>query len=433
MAGLLLPSGVGALAQAPQGQSSPPIRYKLKDLGTLGGASSMSYYVSNNEISSGNAALPNGTSHAVLWYGQKIRDIATPGLGGQNSASLNSTAFSNNERGQASGGTEISRKDPNAEDFCGYGTDHRCIPFFWLPGRMFTLQLLGGNNGQAISINRRAQVTGVSETSRVDYTCAAAKPSQVLDYEPVLWSPLLGRTRKLPLLGSDSVGVGLWLNDNGQIIGQSGSCGNTTLPPLVVGPHAILWDKDGSIRDLGNLGGACEKALCIDKLLGPFGNTPLYITNMGEIVGASALSDSGPFHAFLWTKERGRMKDLGTLDGDVASVALGMSENGKIVGLSFDKTGMPHAFLRVDGKMLDLETLIPDDSPLVPLGAEIINAKNEIAGFGVDPNTGGVHGYLAIPCDLRDWDGKEKAKRFAPSDSMRREIREHLAHRHPGL
>jgi probable HAF family extracellular repeat protein len=431
MAALLLPSGT--LAQGLQGQSSPPIRYKLKDLGTLGGASSMSYFVSDNGISSGSAALPNGTNHAVLWYGQKIRDIAAPGLGGQNSGNLNSTAFSNNELGQASGGTEIFPKDPNAEDFCSYGTDHRCIPFFWLPGRMFPLPLPGGNNGQAISINRRAQITGVGETSKVDYTCATVKPSQVLDYEPVLWSPLLGRTRKLPLFGSDSVGVGLWLNDNGQIIGQSGACGNTTLPPLVVGPHAILWDKDGSIRNLGNLGGACEKALCVDKVLGPFGNTPLYISNKGEIVGTSALSDSGPFHAFLWTKERGRMKDLGTLHGDLASVALGMNENGKIVGLSFDKTGMPRAFLRVDGKMLDLETLIPEDSPLVPLGAEIINARNEIAGFGVDPNTGDVHGYLAVPCDPRDWDGKVKTKRFGPSDSMRRQIREQLTHRHPGL
>jgi probable HAF family extracellular repeat protein len=429
-----LTSGAGALAQAPEGENSRQIRYKLIDLGTLGGTASMSYFVTDNEISSGNAGLPNGTNHAVLWYGQRIRDIASPGLGGQDSGNLNSTAFSANDRGQASGGTEISRKDPNAEDFCSYGTDQRCIPFLWLSGRMFPLPLPGGNNGQAISINRRAQVTGVAETSRVDYTCATVKPSQVFDYEPMLWSPLSGRARKLPLYGSDSVGVGLWLNDDGQIIGQSGSCGNTTLPPLVVGPHAILWDKDGSARDLGNLGGACEKALCVDKVLGPFGNTPLQINNRGEIVGASALSDSGPFHAFLWTKQTGRMKDLGTLHGDVASVALGISENGgKIVGLSFDRTGMPHAFLRVDDKMLDLETLIPGDSPLIPLGAEIINAKNEIAGYGVDPNTGDVHGYLAVPCDPRAWNGKVKTTRFTPSDSMRRQIREQLAHRHPGL
>lgn len=422
--------GFGVLTCALQGQDAVSIYYTLKDLGTLGGPSSSSYYVSNNQVSSGIASLLNGTNHAALWFGQYAFDIAAPGLGGRQSGTLNSAAYSINEAIQAAGVTEVPPIDPNAEDFCGYGTSHRCVPFFWASGTMFPLPLVGGTNGQAISINGRTQLTGVAENGTADSACAVVKASQILDYEPVVWSPLAGKVRTLPLPGSDSVGVGLWLNDVGQVVGQTGSCANTTLPPLVVGPHAILWDNDGSIRDLGNLGGDCL-SLCVDPVLGTFGNTPLFITNKGEVVGSSALSNAGPFHAFLWTKATGRMQDLGTIPGDVASVALGMNGAGSIVGLSLDSTGMPHAFIRKEGRMIDLETLIPVDSPLVPLGAEIINDKQEIAGFGFDPNTGNVRGFLAVPTPRSDSAGA--TTRFVVSDAMRSQIQEQLKRLHSRL
>ena len=53
------------------------------------------------------------------------------------------------------------------------------------------------------------------------------------------------------------------------------------------------------------------------------------------------------------------MKDLGTVPGDYASVALGANEKGEVVGFSFDKTGAPRAFLRRNGVMLDLNSLLP--------------------------------------------------------------------------
>ena len=51
------------------------------------------------------------------------------------------------------------------------------------------------------------------------------------------------------------------------------------------------------------------------------------------------------------------MKDLGTVKGDYASVALGANEKGEVVGLSIDKTGVPRAFLRRNGVMIDLNIL----------------------------------------------------------------------------
>jgi hypothetical protein len=47
--------------------------------------------------------------------------------------------------------------------------------------------------------------------------------------------------------------------------------------------------------------------------------------------------------------------------------------------------------------MLDLNTLVPANSPLLLLDAAYINDRGEIAGHGVTPN-GENHAFLLIPC-----------------------------------
>ena len=136
---------------------------------------------------------------------------------------------------------------------------------------------------------------------------------------------------------------------------------------------------------------------CKSASLGAFGNTPLYISNRGLIVGLSALAGEHTFHAFSWTKETGKMQDLATIPGDYASVAVGANDRGEVVGASVDKNGNPRAFLRRNGMMIDLNTLLPANSPIYALVAQFINASGEIAGFGV--NGGGqTHAFLATPC-----------------------------------
>ena len=54
----------------------------------------------------------------------------------------------------------------------------------------------------------------------------------------------------------------------------SGTCGNSLLPPLAYGPHAVLWEADGSVHDLGNLGGAVT-------------NMALAMNNKGQILAAA--------------------------------------------------------------------------------------------------------------------------------------------------
>ena len=75
--------------------------YTIKDLGTLGGSTSMAFSVNNSGVVSGTAGFASGITHATLWYRNTVFDIGTPGLGGHSgSASLNSTAFTVNDFAQ---------------------------------------------------------------------------------------------------------------------------------------------------------------------------------------------------------------------------------------------------------------------------------------------------------------------------------------------
>jgi len=188
----------------------------------------------------------------------------------------------------------------------------------WQGGRFISLPALGGNNSTVGNVNSVGQIPGVAETAVSDPSCASKLPSQKLQYRAVIWGPDLRSVKPLPLLGTDTVSVALWMNDKGQAVGSSGACSNTSPPPIAGGPHAILWEADGTPVDLGNLGSTA-------------GNVGLAINNRGEVVGASSLrDDSTPFNGtvgFLWTRQHG-MKNLGTLPGDVASGAVAINDAG---------------------------------------------------------------------------------------------------------
>jgi hypothetical protein len=87
----------------------------------------------------------------------------------------------------------------------------------------------------------------------------------------VIWGPHPGKVRKISLLPGDTVGIALWINDSGQAIGTTGTCANTLFLPLIVGPHAVLWEADGSAMNLGSLGGTT--------------NVPLNLNNQGQVEG----------------------------------------------------------------------------------------------------------------------------------------------------
>lgn len=73
------------------------------------------------------------------------------------------------------------------------------------------------------------------------------------EFEPVIWGPNPHKIRELSLLKGDTVGAAMAINDNGQAVGVTGTCSNTEIPPFTAAPHAVLWEKDGTVHNLGNL------------------------------------------------------------------------------------------------------------------------------------------------------------------------------------
>jgi probable HAF family extracellular repeat protein len=372
-----------AMAQAPP-------HYTITDLGTLpGGKFSQATGLSDKGVVTGVAAAADGIQHAVLWQQGVMTDIGASGLGGPNNG-----AFGINAAGRAGVQGESSAKDPNNENFCAYGTGLNCLPYVWQAGVFTPLATLGGNNAGVGQINIQGEVSGFAENNIRDPQCPpgvtfTGTGPQVLDYEAVVWGPAPGQIRELHPLPGDTVGIALWINDNSQAVGISGTCANTVLPPLAGGPHAVLWEKDGSVHDLGNLGGGTGDANTLT------GNVALSLNNQGQVVGASPPPHAVGSHAFLWTKDKG-MRDLGTLPGDIASGGVGINESGQVVGPSFDADGNPRAILWQNGVLSDLNTLVPGGSPLFLLFATAINSSGVISGFGVT-SAGDTHGFLATP------------------------------------
>jgi probable HAF family extracellular repeat protein len=354
--------------------------YTVVDLGALPGSTfSQSGEISETGVIAGLSIGKDGNQHPVLWIGRHIFDLSPFGTQG-----VNAQAFGVNSAGVVSVQAESLAADPNGEDFCAYGTHRQCKAAFWHGGKIRRLPTLGGNNSTVGNVNAFGVISGVAETRATESDCLV--PFQTLGFEGVLWRPD-GRVRALRPLSGDTVSLALWVNNKGQATGASGFCSNTALPPLAFGPHAVMWDTDGSVHDLGNLGSEAS-------------NAGLAINNLGQVVGASSLqSDSTPFYktdGFLWSKEHG-MVDLGTLAGDVASGALGINDRTEVTGLSADASGNPRAVYWRNGKIYELNTIVPADSPMYLLVGQSINDRGEITGFGVVKATGDIHAFRAIP------------------------------------
>jgi probable HAF family extracellular repeat protein len=375
---LAMPAQISA--QEEQQKAEHPPHYVVSDLGTVGGPPGQPYVIANNGLIGGAAAISAGAMHAVLWYKGLKLDIGKPGLRGPNSA-----AFGVNERGQAVG--EAETLESNDEDFCGFNafgfpSSTACLPFLWQNGVMAKLPTPGGPNGVANMINDRAEAVGYAENDTQENACP------VFQFEPVIWKN--GKIQKLHTFPGDRDGVAAWINDNGQVVGSSGTCGpfNPNTGLYLVENHALLWEKDGSVHDLGNLGGTGGIA----------GNHACAINNHSQVVGHSELPNETTFHGFLWTRKTG-MRDLRTLPGDSMSLALGINDRGEVVGASLDANFSPRAFLWENGVMTDLNTITPASSGLYLLLAESINSSGEIVGIGAT-NAGEIHGFLATPLSL---------------------------------
>lgn len=361
-------------------------QYTVTDLGVLGKGNNSSSYDMNSIgwIAGSSNLVANGPQRAFLWFGANpLLDLGT--LGGPNSE-----ADGPNLYGEAPVMSELSRPAPDKEDFCAFGTHLVCRGAIWRYGELKQLpNLRGGRNSNAFGINNLGQIVGWSENGVRDPTCSTGTPSQVFRYEAVKWDAN-GQIHILHPLKGDTVAFSMGVNDFGKAVGSSGTCATQGLPPgHVSGLHAVLWEPDGTPRYLGTLG---------DKKH-TMSNNASSINDLGDVVGTSEFKD-GTVHSFLWTRAKG-MQDLGTITPasfvTVAGCCRTVNNRDEVVGFSIDPTGMT-AFLWRDGKMTDLNTLIPANSRLHLLGAFSINDDGEIAGQGcVLPACIEMHAFRLSP------------------------------------
>jgi probable HAF family extracellular repeat protein len=363
-------------AQDQQKQHSNHTYYSVKDLGTLGGTGAVAEGISDRNWIVGTSNLAGDQSgHAYLWRDGVMTDLGT--LGGPNSSEQLPVK---DDRGLIAGWAETSNTDPLGEDFCGFGTGLTCLGFLWQNGVMTPLPTLGGNNGKALGVNNHGQVVGYTENSTRDPTCI---PPQLLDFEAVIWGPKSGEIHELFPLPGDTEAAAFGISDKGQAVGASGVCSNGSLPI-----HAVLWQKDGKVKNLGSLGGVLN-------------SLPWAINSRGQVVGQSNLAGDTTVHAFLWTEDNG-MQDLGTVPGDSASLSFGINDKGQVVGGSCIDPSFNNcrAFLWQDGVMTDLNTLVkPGSTSLYLFFGNDINSQGEIAAYAFDQSNGEFRAAVAIPCD----------------------------------
>jgi probable HAF family extracellular repeat protein len=231
------------------------------------------------------------------------------------------------------------------------------------------LGTLGGPDAVPIIVNDAGQIAGIS------YTNSTPNPTTgIPTLDPFLWED--GKMIDLGSLGGTvSGGDGPDLNHRGQVVGQSNLAGDIYF-------HAYLWTKPGPMQDLGTLGGNYGEAK--------------KITDTGEVVGWATNAGDQAVLASLW--KDGLMTNLGTVDGDPCSIALGTNSKLQIVGVSWDCVTFLHAFLWEKGSIVDLNSLVPPGSGAQLTYADYINERGEIAANGVLAS-GDTRAVLLIPCD----------------------------------
>jgi probable HAF family extracellular repeat protein len=415
-----------------QSNSTNVVRYKVIDLGTLGGPTAYGSINGNGTRVLNNAgivaaaadtALPDPFAplcfhdcfavHAFRWQDGTMTDLGVLPKGGNSAAGdLNARgwAIGQSQNGQTEFGAPATRPTLwNGASIIDLGTfggvggaattinddgqvtgfSETTIPdpvfggveihdFLWEHGKLRDLGTLGGPDtlplepeGCGTCINNRGQIAGSSFTNSVPNATTG-----VPTYDPFLWQN--GRMIDLGTLGG-TFGGPYRMNDRGQVVGTSDVAGD-------VATHPFIWDK-GVMRDLGTLGGDNGVAN--------------WINENGEVVGFADLSGDQSHHAFLW--RAGTMSDLGTLG--MTSAAFAINAKHQIVGHSRINSTTVHAVLwDASGVINDLNTLVPANTPLVLVDASDINDRGEIfasaapLGAPAEPEQIGNHDVLLVPC-----------------------------------
>lgn len=420
---LVLLAGCGGSGTGPIGSRAA----RIQDLGSLASSPSASAgayatAINNNGqvvgYSSGDVAgSPSFQNHAFVWQNGKMTDLGT--LSG---ADTNSKATAINDQGMIVGIADLysPRDAAAAQSLVG---EQACLfPIGRAP------QALPDSLGDNPSLPIGSTAEGINNAGQICGTAApgdtSLQPGSYLAY--ILTNGSVQKATPTPANADGSFGTAI--NNQGQVAGTF----FTLVPPAIavaqasasapagrsaslqhtlnnaqqpysrvvpsggrvditrrVGqttnyPHAFVYSK-GAFTDLGTLAGMSSAATALN--------------DAGSVVGSSYVSGDAS-HAFLWRS--GKMTDLGTLGGP-SSYADAIAPNNDVVGAADTTTvdssasngsnsgglvHVSHAFLWRNGKMTDLNSLLPANSGWTLQEATGINSKGQIVGFGIHDNLG---------------------------------------------
>ncbi|PYJ60868.1 MAG: hypothetical protein DME74_09805 [Verrucomicrobia bacterium] len=379
-------------AQRP-GATKAKSQYQVSNLPDFGGTSSGGNSINDQSWVAGYSRLPDRNRHATLWRSGLLSDLGT--LGGPNSSV---TWNVKNTQGVIVGISQTADPEPLGESWSSaafYSTPNNVgyinLGFVWeqnLNQMRGLPNFPGGNNGFATGANNLGQAVGWAENGVHDPTCCC---TQVLQFRPAMWT--LGppdQIHELPLIPGDTSGAATAINDNGQIVGISGICDQAV--GRHTAKHAVLWEN-GGVTDI------------YPDAPAPWWNTPTAINQRGDIVGFAgdpAFVEGDILHAFMWTREDGirHLKPLpNRTPKHVDSEAYGINEARQVVGVSCDADQVDcRAVIWDHGNTpTDLNDLKAPGYSALLASAKDINNKGEITGRAVDPITGVLTAYLAVP------------------------------------
>jgi uncharacterized membrane protein len=240
--------------------------------------------------------------------------------------------------------------------------DVLCVQF----GANLTLAMVLYSDGNQINLTERLGADVYPGAINLSQTMVGARmDSRSQQFRAVIIKN--GVVADLGVLDPDGASIALDVNDSDEAVGYADP--DRSNPAIL---HAVYF-ANGTMRDLGVLPGMDSSSA--DR-----------INRDGHIIGNAYSIDPGPTRHRGFFYRRGTLKDLGALPGDTDSQAFALNNRDHIVGYSsyFDDSDglVQRAMLFIDGRMWDLNALVPPDSGWTLQVAVGINDADQILVLG---------------------------------------------------
>jgi probable HAF family extracellular repeat protein len=268
-----------------------------RDLGSLGG-DSFGYAINDSGSVVGEWFPPQQYQHGFIWTeATGMVDLGIPGGGDSSIAECRPTAIN------------------SAGHVVGYGrqVDGQQVAFFWTTDDGFTilgdLSNHSDNGNTAYAINDLDQVTGNLLIERNSL------------YHAYLWSPGMVHPRDIGALDGEQYSLGNGINNHATIVGGSLSIFDSLWQP-------ITWKQRTGMRLLGAIDGSVLAWATA-------------INDAGQVIG---LDQTGTADLAFYTDRTTGLKFLKGLGGN-STYAVGLNQQGVIVGAARDTTDTQHAVM----------------------------------------------------------------------------------------